>query len=144
MEKRTIEDDVYFGTMKGFIDMGKSVSMTPKGFSMLPFIRGERDSVVIGPVCEPLQVGDIILARIGSRYVMHRIIALDADRITMMGDGNLRGVEHCLAGEVIGKVTEIVGSNGRHAKPGKGTLWRHLLPFRRYLLAIYKRTLFKL
>lgn len=140
MDRKTIENDIYFGTLKVLIDEGKSVTMTPKGNSMLPFIRGDHDSVVVAPVRRRLEAGDIILGLIGSRYVMHRIIEVEGDRITMRGDGNYKGTESLTADQVIGIVTEIIKEgSGKRVKPGKARLWRFLRPFRRYILFFYKR-----
>ena len=61
---------------------------------MLPFIVGDRDSVRLRK--EPVAVGDAVLAEIApGRYVLHRIISLVKDRVVLMGDGNLSGVETC-------------------------------------------------
>lgn len=142
MESKVIPNDVLFETAGGFIAEGKSVLFIPEGRSMLPFIRGGRDSVVLTRPSAPLEVGDIVLARAGGRYVVHRIRAVEGDEVTLMGDGNLRGKEKCTTGDVIGIVTEIVKPGGRRVKPGKGFLWRKLLPARRLLLAVLKRTVF--
>ena len=105
---------------------------------MLPFIRGGVDRVVLRR--EPdVAVGDIVLVRIGERYILHRIIALDGDALTLMGDGNIAGTERCTRADVIGTVSEIIRPSGRRRKPGQGRFWRFLKPIRRYLLGVYRR-----
>lgn len=75
------------------VDEGLRVTFPVKGFSMLPFIIGSRESVdLVKP--ENLRVGDVVLAWVeGHRYVIHRIISIDGDRVTLMGDGNIAGHE---------------------------------------------------
>ena len=66
-----------------------SVILPVKGYSMLPFIIGDVESVELvrpGLVKE----GDVVLAWInGNRYVVHRVIRIDGARLQLMGDGNL-------------------------------------------------------
>ena len=140
-DKRTIGDDNYFMAVRMLLDEGREVLFTPKGDSMLPFIKNGRDSVVLASFSRPLEVGDIILVQIGPKYIMHRVFALDGDRITMMGDGNIKGKEYCTLKDVIGIVTEIHKENGKVVKPGKGRFWRAIRPLRRIILAFYKRVI---
>ena len=137
----TVDTGLYMGGIGMFISEGKDVVMTPKGSSMLPFIEGGKDSVVLTAPSRPLEVGDIVLAKVGERYIMHRVFAVEEDALTLMGDGNIRGTEHCSKGDVIGLVTEIHKAGGRKVVPGKARLWRWLRPFRRFILGIYKRVI---
>lgn len=138
MTKVVLPNEVLIGEVAELLNAGREVVMTPKGNSMLPFIRGDVDNVRLRKP-ESLHVGDIALARFGGRYVMHRIIALDGDTVTLMGDGNLQGTESGPRSEVIGVVLEIITPSNRHRRPGKGRLWRRLLPVRRYLLKFYRK-----
>ena len=114
-----------------------------KGYSMRPFLESGRDKVRLSPV-STLQVGDAVLAEIRKdTYVLHRIVAIEGDGLTLMGDGNLRGVEHCRRSDVAGVVTcyvrrgrDIEASDPRLCR--RVRLWRRLLPLRRYLLCVYK------
>jgi len=135
----TIPQDIYFGEIERILDEGKSVLMTPKGNSMLPFIKGARDKVMLIKPYRPLEVGDIILFKTGDRFIMHRLQKIEGDYLTMMGDGNIKGTENCSVGDVIALVTEIHKENGKVVRPGKARLWHALRPFRRYILAIYRR-----
>ena len=105
---------------------------------MLPFIREGVDRVVLRKK-DSFEIGDIVLARFDGRYLLHRIVALDGDAVTLMGDGNLRGQEKGRTDEIVGTVSAIIRPDGRRHAPGKGRLWRALKPVRRYLLAIYRR-----
>ena len=138
---KIIGDDCFFEAIGSLLGEGREVVFTPKGNSMLPFIRNGRDSVAVRKPSAPLEVGDIVLVKIGSRYIMHRIIALDGENMTLMGDGNICGKEKCTTSDVIAIVTEIQKENGKVVKPGKARFWRALRPVRRYLLAFYKRVI---
>ena len=132
------------------VNEGIRVTFPVKGYSMLPFIIGSRESVdLIKP--EQIQVGDVVLAWVdGCRYVIHRIIHIDGDQVTMMGDGNIAGVEHCLLSDVAALAVNVVTPQDKHNNlysPWRikaSHLWWRLLPIRRWILAIYRRTWLKI
>jgi hypothetical protein len=124
---------------------GVSVTLPVDGQSMLPFIIGGKESVILQ---RPglIDVGDVVLAWVENRrYVVHRIIQIDDDRVTLMGDGNLMGTEHCLLNDIKARVTHVVDAkerthdiNNRWRKLA-AKMWFWLRPMRRYLLAIFRR-----
>ena len=61
---------------------------------MRPFIEGGKDSVTLEyPAPDTIRVGDILLCRIGERYVLHRLIGIEGDTLHLKGDGNITGGE---------------------------------------------------
>ncbi len=78
---RPIANDIFFPALEALLREGKSVSFTPRGTSMRPFIEGGRDSVTVSPLAGSVRVGDIVLAHVGDDYILHRIyqIAPPAD-----------------------------------------------------------------
>lgn len=127
------------------VDEGVSVTLPVNGNSMLPFIIGGKESVILQQPELP-KVGGVVLAWAdGYRYVVHRIVRIDGERVTLMGDGNLIGTEHCLIGDIKARVTHVVDAKGRTHYLYKGwrklaaKVWFWLRPVRRYLLAIYRR-----
>ena len=124
---------------------GVGVTLPVDGQSMLPFIIGGKESVILhAPGLTA--VGDVVVARVdGNRYVVHRIINIDGDRVTLMGDGNVRGTEHCLLKDVKARVTHVVSADNKKRdlysrwRVRAAKLWYWLRPIRRYLLAIYRR-----
>ena len=127
------------------VDEGVSVTLPVNGNSMLPFIIGGKESVILQQPELP-KVGGVVLAWAdGYRYVVHRIVRIDGERVTLMGDGNLIGTEHCLIGDIKARVTHVVDAKGRTHSLYKGwrklaaKVWFWLRPVRRYLLAIYRR-----
>ena len=79
------------------------------------------------------------------RYVVHRIIHIEGDNVTLMGDGNLAGREHCSRSDVFAQVTWVVLPGGKRRSLGTlrfrlaAKIWYILLPLRRYLLWIYRK-----
>jgi len=125
---------------------GVSVTFPVKGRSMLPFITGGRESVILQKPGS-LQRGQVVLTQVGpDRYVVHRIIKVEADRITLMGDGNIRGTESCTPANVLAIATHVVDENGRRRPLDtrgqllKAQLWYGIRPLRRIILAILRRT----
>ena len=124
---------------------GVNVTLPVKGLSMLPFIIGGKESVILHRPGGIVDVGDVVLAWVdGNRYVVHRIICIDGDRITLMGDGNLT-TEHCTLNDIKARVTHVVDDKERtHYLYNRwrmlaARLWYWLRPVRRVLLAIYRR-----
>ena len=127
------------------VEEGVSVTLPVDGRSMLPFIIGGKESVILQQPKQP-QIGDVVLALVeDGRYVVHRIIRIDGDHVTLMGDGNLVGTERCTIASIKALATHVVDAKGKMHQidtPWRrraAQLWWHLRPVRRYLLAIYRR-----
>ena len=138
MDKKTVANEILLEDAAALMEEGREVTLKPLGYSMLPFIRGGKDSVRLKKM-PSVAVGDMLLVRLpGPRYVLHRLIAKDGAQLTLMGDGNLVGTESCTEADVLGTVTAIERGK-RVVVPGNGQWWRALKPFRRYILGIYRR-----
>ena len=131
------------------VNEGMAVTMLVKGRSMLPFILGGLESVVLTRPGE-IREGDVVLAQIAEgRYVLHRVMSVSPERVVLMGGGNIRGKEVCRPQDVLARADEVVGEDGRHrrldtpAQRRRARLWRRLLPVRRWILAVYKRTIIR-
>ena len=91
---------------------GVEVIFPVNGKSMRPFIEGGRDSVVLVRP-ENVKPMDVVLAKtVDNRYVIHRVMEMAGDRVTLMGDGNLQGREHAERKQIYAKVTHVVHPNG--------------------------------
>ncbi len=126
------------------VAQGHKVTIRAKGNSMRPFLESGRDSVVLSKTDTP-KVGDIVLAEIRKGvYVLHRIDSINGQEVTLRGDGNVWGTEECRTKDLRAIAKEFV-RNGKtyHADSNSwricSSTWRLLLPFRRILLAIYRR-----
>lgn len=142
-DRQIIEDAVKL------VNEGLAVTMLVKGRSMLPFIFGGLDSAVLTRPGE-VREGDVVLARVGEgHYVLHRVMEVSDSRVVLMGDGNIRGQEACRPEDVLARVDEVVGQDGKHRRldtpkmKRRARLWRRLLPVRRWILAVYKRTIIR-
>lgn len=141
-----VPNTLVFSEVERCLAEGKSVRLRAVGNSMLPFIVGGRDDVILRkPHVGHLLDGEIVLARLSSgEHILHRVYSSDEDSLVLMGDGNRRTREHCRASDVLGVVTMIVRRGKEVDCSARGErfkvrLWRCLLPIRRYLLYIYKR-----
>ncbi len=139
-----IPNDVLFDEVVSMLSKGYTVTLHAKGNSMFPFIVEGRDCVVLQKAVR-IQEGDIVLVRLaGKRYVLHRIYHVAGNEIVLMGDGNVHGRERCRTEDICGVVLEII-RDGRfiscHSPKERRNvrLWRKLLPFRRYILAVWHR-----
>ncbi|MDD3038788.1 S24/S26 family peptidase [Bacteroides sp.] len=144
MQRIVLPNDVLLPEVTRLLEAGETVTMKVKGNSMLPFITGGRDSVVLRRAVT-LHTGDIVLARLDDgRYVLHRITAIRGEWFTLMGDGNLYGTETCMRHSIAGQAIRVIKGSRTidctlPTQLRKAKLWKVLLPIRRYLLAIYKR-----
>ena len=144
-----VSDEEIIQNAVRLVNEGLAVTMLVKGRSMLPFILGGLESAVLTRPGE-VREGDVVLARIDNcRYVLHRVMAVTPDRVVLMGDGNIRGQEVCRPEDVLARVDEVVGEDGRHRRLDtprqrrRARLWRKLLPVRRWILAVYRRTIIR-
>ena len=126
------------------VNDGYSVTLPVTGRSMLPFIIGGRESVILAPPAN-LRRGIVALAWVeDSRYVLHRIERIEGDRVTLMGDGNLAGREHCRLADIKAMATHVVDSRQkRHYlytrwRKAASEIWWALLPIRRYLIFLMR------
>lgn len=143
IRRKEVPNDLILPQVRQVIREGYTATINVKGYSMRPFLEHCRDKVTLAPF-QTLRKGDAVLAEVApGKFVLHRIVCIEGDAITLMGDGNLRGVEHCRYGDVAGVVTSY-WRNGRTLSAsnrwlrGSVVLWRGLLPVRRYLLFIYR------
>ena len=128
-----------------FINKGHTVTLRLKGFSMRPFLEDNRDSALLTKPTD-IKVGDAVLAEISPlRFVLHRIVRIDGNNVTLRGDGNL-GDEHCTLTDIKASVLGFYRKGRTRLDSTKGLKWRtysfvwmHLFPIRRYLLAAYRK-----
>lgn len=139
------------------VQEGASVTFPVRGRSMLPFIVGERDRLILQKP-EHICVGQIVLAFTDgadglcaenrtNQYVIHRIVAMEGERVTLMGDGNLAAREFCSLNGIKAVATHVVRCRRKKKKTQSlnsvffkfsGKLWVLLCPIRKWLLAIYR------
>ncbi|SFG12116.1 S24/S26 family peptidase [Prevotella sp. KH2C16] len=127
------------------MDEGHTVTLRLRGYSMRPFLEDNRDKALMAKA-KDLKKGDVVLAEIEPKhFVLHRVIKISEDGVTLRGDGNL-GVEHCTKEDVRGFVIGFYRKGREKIDKTNGLKWRlyslvwgALYPVRRYLLAAYRR-----
>lgn len=150
METITIDNNQLIGEVKKLLKTFPSVVLPVKGTSMLPFIIGSKESVELVRWEKDFKIGDIVLSWTKDHYVIHRIIKIDGDDYTLMGDGNIIGTESCKRSDIVAKAEYVVDKHGnKHylytpRRCQASRLWNKLKPVRRWILAIYRRTILKM
>ena len=142
----TISNEIMLGSVKELVAEGHPVIIMTKGVSMLPFIEGKKDSVLLEKRGKVIR-GDIALAEIRpGRYVLHRVIKTEGDEVTLKGDGNSLGMEHCFQKNIAGVVAEIQRPGRDPVDPSSAyqqRRWRLWVSIpavvRRYYLGFYRR-----
>lgn len=119
---------------------GKVVKIPVRGNSMRPYLVHERDFVILQK-SDDINVGDTVLAEVSpSHYILHRIVDINNQKVTMRGDGNI-ATENCALKDICGKVVAYE-RKGRKKQETPDSMkyriylwfWMHTLFFRRYLL----------
>ncbi len=140
-----IENCKFLPEVIKLLNEGHTVTLLLKGFSMRPFLEDNRDKALLSKA-KDIQVGDAVLAETAPKhYVLHRIIKIQGETVTLRGDGNL-GTEVCHINDVHGLAigfyrkgrTKLDKTNGIKWRT-YSHIWMALYPIRRYLLAAYRR-----
>ena len=148
MNKVVLPNAVLLGEVEKLLSEGRQVVLMTKGSSMMPFIRGEKDSVTLEKR-QTVGVGDIVLAQLRpGHYVLHRVKAVDGGSLTLHGDGNLAGDERCSVSDVAGTAVSIVLPSGREreciseSSKRAARAWNRLPKLaRRIILKLYRMTI---
>lgn len=132
---RLINNRELFAIARDTLLEGSSVRVSVRGESMLPFFRSG-STITLRPIREgDLRKYNVVMADAGRSFVVHRIIEVDDEYITLLGDGNYNGTERVTRDKVYG----IVDCSPLHLFFAKIWLW--MRPVRRYPLAIFRRVM---
>ena len=130
---RVISNRELFSIVRDTLLEGKTVRVAVKGESMLPFFRSG-STITLRPVREEdIRKYNVVMADAGHAFVVHRIIDIKGDVVTLFGDGNIVGTERVTRDKIYG----VVDSSALHIFFAKIWLW--LRPIHRYPLAIFRR-----
>ncbi len=122
-----------FSVARDMLLEGRSVRVTVKGQSMLPFFQSG-STIELRPVKEDdIRKYNVVMADAGNSFVVHRIIAVEGERVTLLGDGNPRTPEYVTRDKIYG----VVDCSPLHLFFAK--IWVKMQPLRRYPLAILRR-----
>ena len=130
---RTISNREIFSIARDTLLEGSTVRITVNGESMLPFFRSG-STITLRPVREEdIRKYNVVMADAGHAFVVHRIIAIDNENVTLLGDGNIYGTERVMRDKIYG----TVDCSPLHRFFAKIWLW--MRPVRRFPLAIFRR-----
>lgn len=142
--ERVLDTKEYLDAVCDLLHQGQSgVPVPVAGSSMTPFLH-PGDTVYLDPVTPPLRRGDIVLyTRPGGRYILHRIVKVNADgSFIMLGDAQEER-------EWIGSEKQIHARVTRALHKGKlltprslrwrlfATVWCWVVPLRRRIMTAY-------
>ena len=128
------DNTTVFGFVRDLLSEGQAVDVRVMGQSMLPFFRsGSR--ITLRPLREgDLRRGHVVLGETDNgHFVVHRILTVGDERVTLLGDGNTVGTETIPRERIYG----IVDCGRMHLWLAER--WMRLRPLRRYPLAILRR-----
>ncbi len=104
----SVELEELLPVMQEKLSLGGSFTFSPKGISMLPFIRPGLDSVTISGIKDKIRKYDILLyRRDNGQFVLHRVIDLKKNSYVMCGDNQLLPEHNVCDRHVIGIVSKI-------------------------------------
>jgi signal peptidase I len=140
---KSLPNRPFFDEIEEIISRGNTVTLKVKGGSMRPYLRNEKDIVVLAPF-QPgeLKPGAVVLFRYCNKHLLHRIIEIENDTLIIQGDGVYRGYEKVLKRDVVGIVRHIIRPAGKLVSTRHYSFriywrcWWFLRPLRRYLLKI--------
>jgi signal peptidase I len=133
MGSKSVANVATFSVVRDILLEGQAVKVAVKGQSMLPFFVSGA-TVTIRPITpSDFKLYNVVFADAGNHFVIHRIIGLEGDKVTLLGDGNIVGTESMTRDKVYG-VVDCSALNLLLAR-----LWVALRPVRRFPLAIFRR-----
>ena len=124
-----------FSVVRDTLVEGKTVRVAVKGESMLPFFRSGSTITLRPAKAEDIRKYAVVMADAGDNFVVHRIIEVGEEYVTLLGDGNYLGTERVAREKIYG----VVDCSALHIFFAKIWLW--MRPVRRFPLAIFRRVL---
>lgn len=114
MNKIVSMDDIV-PLMKEQIESNGEVTFTPKGNSMLPMLRNNKDTVTLCRAEFPLKKYDLPLyMRDNGQYVLHRIVAVEQGGYVMRGDNQFLNEPGIRENQIIGIVRSFTRKNKKY------------------------------
>lgn len=115
------------------------VTICLEGDSMRPLIRRGKDPVTIITLARPLKKGDVVLFRLGEKYIVHRVWKLADGRVRPFGDNCWNPAPWIPQSQVLGLVVKYVRNGKVHrlytpTARAWGRGWMAVHPLRRMYL----------
>ena len=135
-------------SIEDIVEVGELFKAVVTGYSMLPLLGLRRDTIILRRIDDNEDIsGRIAMFRNEKGHiVVHRVISVDNNMVTLRGDGNLYQVEQSPRTEIIALLESVIRENGKEVSctskqwRRKERRWLALpLWMRRYILAILRR-----
>ena len=145
-KRKEFENSQLFPFLISEIEAGHTINLGLRGNSMRPFLESDRDVALLTKPVAP-RVGLPVLAEVSpGRYVMHRIVKIDGEHLTLRGDGNYH-CEECKVSDIRTGVAGFYRKGRKKMDPVDGWKWRTYswcwthtpLKLRMYMLSFYRR-----
>ncbi|NAW51344.1 hypothetical protein GNY06_08105 [Elizabethkingia argentiflava] len=111
LRKRVISNELFFQYVLERLEAEKKVKILVAGTSMEPFLQNGDQVVLKRAVDEDIRKGVIVLARFNQGYILHRIVHLHKEKVTLAGDGNISQVEIVSREDILGVVIQAYRLN---------------------------------
>ena len=117
-----------------------------RGVSMRPLFKTHRDVIIVRTPTRPLKKYDVVLYKVGDKYVLHRIIGKKDGVFIIRGD-NTYTREYVEEGKILALLTEFNRGGKRHSVEETSfkiysRVWNFIYPVR-YLLQFFRRAVRK-
>ncbi|MEG2865709.1 MAG: S24/S26 family peptidase [Mucinivorans sp.] len=125
----------------------QEVTILIRGWSMRPMLFNLRHHAIICPIQKPLATGDVVVFKYKNRFLIHRIIQIQGENLTIQGDGVPFATEKVTRQDVIGVMREAITPRGKHikcdSKPWirKSKRWAAVNPNVKYIVLKFLRLL---
>ena len=114
-----------------------------RGRSMRPLLKTDRDAVVIERIgSDPLKKYDVALYTVGDKYILHRVISVNAEKqIYVIRGDNTYEPEYIPFCAILGKMVAFNRRGKHHSVNERGyrayvSFWHFIYPVRRFFVSI--------
>ena len=105
---KVVPSELLMEPLLGLMEESEYVPLVISGGSMTPFLSDGRDTVYLSRIRRELKRGDIVLyQRETGGYVLHRILRVDKDSYTMIGDAQIHPEPGICREQILAIVTAV-------------------------------------
>ncbi len=126
------------------IKAGQNVKLAVTGNSMYPLLRGNSDAVFLTKPVDLKKYDVVLFRRADGDYVLHRIILIKDDIMTISGDAEIKKEYPVFIDDCIGKMTAFERRGKLHTTDDfsyklYSRFWLLVFPLRRIIIAFLKK-----
>lgn len=136
-------------SIEGIIEKDGVYPSVTVGVSMRPLFKTHRDMVILEKCVKRPEKYDVVLYRVGEKYILHRIIGIDEEKnvFIIRGDNTFKK-EYVPFGAIIARLTSFTRKGKHGSVDAKGykiysRVWNFIYPAR-YVINLARRIAAKL